>query len=122
MPRSPNPKSKTIRLVLIAKPFQEESIRAFKEIVARNGLIISDILFEKVDSFLKQHNWPPGNSQTILQTFIGKTKKKCYFCEGRFPTLTKVKFISYLIAPVCNECLEKAQHQKQTVKKILGSV
>lgn len=118
MPRQPNPKSKTTRLVLVPKQGQEQSIRAFKEIIARNGLNISDILFEKVVSFLKQHNWPPGNSQTLLQTFIDEVKGKCFRCEGMFPVLVKVKFISGLVAPLCRECLEHDQ-DRGVIKKIL---
>jgi len=60
---------KTLRLVLIPKPGQEEKIKAFRELVRRNDLEISDILFQKVEEFLRQHNWPPGNSQTILPAF-----------------------------------------------------
>lgn len=69
MTRHADPKAKTQRLILNAKPEQEHKIRAFRELCARNQLSISDILFEKVEQFLKEHNWPPGNSQTILPIF-----------------------------------------------------
>ena len=69
MTKLPNHQAKTLRLVLIPKTGQEVKIRAFKELVARNGLQISDILFEKVDEFLREHNWPPGNSQTLMSVF-----------------------------------------------------
>ena len=70
MTRYADYKSKTIRLVLIPKPGEEEKIRAFKQLASRNGLKISRILFEKVEEFLKEHNWPPGNSQTVMTVFL----------------------------------------------------
>jgi hypothetical protein len=69
MPRKADYTAKTLRLTLCAKPGQEDKIRAFKELAARNDLEISDILFEKVEEFLKEHNYPPGNSQTLLSRF-----------------------------------------------------
>ena len=69
MPRRPDREAKTLQLALVPKPGQEEKIRAFKELIRRNGLEISDVLFEKVEQFLKEHNWPPGNSQTVLVAF-----------------------------------------------------
>ena len=69
MPRWPDRESKTIRLVVSPKLGEEEKVRAFKELIRRNGLRISDVLFEKVEEFLKEHNWPPGNSQTIIPSF-----------------------------------------------------
>lgn len=113
-----NPKAKTMRLVLVPKPGQEPAIRAFKEITARNGLQVSDILFEKVEEFLREHNYPPGNSQTILDSFIGTIKQKCFKCEGFYPSLVKVRFISGLEANVCSTCLEEYQ-LRNVVKKIL---
>ena len=84
MPRPADPKAKTLRLVLKAKPGQEEKIRGFKEICLRNGFEIGDILFKYgVENFLKEHHWPPGQSQTQLD-YAGKPKmlplyKTCKF-------------------------------------------
>ena len=72
--RKTDPKTKTLRLVLVGKEGQEEKIRAFRDIVARNNLCISTILFEKVENFLREHHWPPGNSQTIITSFSGEPK------------------------------------------------
>lgn len=74
MTKLPNHKSKTLRLVLVPKQDQETKIRAFKEIVARNGLCVSSILYEKVEAFLREHNYPTGNSQTLITVFSGKPK------------------------------------------------
>lgn len=81
MPRPANSKSKTTRVTLIAKPNQEVRVRAFKEICARNGISMSDILMEKVDAFLRAHNWPPGNSQTLMQVFLEPSKETLRKCK-----------------------------------------
>jgi len=75
MPRPPNKDAKIPRLVLVAKEGQEEKIKAFKEICARNEIHVSDILFEKVEAFLIKHNWPPGNSQTLIFNFAEQPVK-----------------------------------------------
>lgn len=75
MPRPPNPHAKSNRIVLKGNQEREVKIRAFKEICARNGLDMSKIVYEyAVERLLKEHNWPPGNSQTILASFGVQTK------------------------------------------------
>lgn len=71
--RQPNHKSKTNRLVLTGRDEERERINAFKELCARNNLKVRDVLMEKVDNFLRQHNWPPGNSQTVITSFSKQT-------------------------------------------------
>lgn len=81
MPRPPNPKSKTIQLILkCVNEHEAVRVRACKEICARNGIKIKDVLMQGVDSFLRKHNWPPGNSQTQMTTFVERQlveKRKC---------------------------------------------
>lgn len=110
MPTVAKPDAKTKRLVLIPKPGQEIKITAFKEICARNGIQISDVLFEKVEAFLKEHNWPPGNSQTLLGVFPQEAAApKCYICKGE-----AVAMVVYIKTgktyPLCHkhkqDCLE----------------
>ena len=122
MPRPPDPKSKGQQVYLKAKPGEETKIRAFKEICARNSIRVRDVLMEKVDAFLREHNWPPGNSQTVLEVFIGDVQHKCYRCKGMFPTLTEVEFISGLKAGLCGSCLEQEQAKGPycTIKRILA--
>jgi len=72
MPRPPKLQPKSNRIVLIPKPDQEEMLRGFREIHARNGLSMSDTLFACVEAFLKKHNWPPGQSQTQLVDAFGE--------------------------------------------------
>jgi len=116
IPKPPNPKSKTLRLVLIPKNGQDDKIRAFKEICARNNKEISDILFEKVEEFLRKHNWPPGNSQTIL---VPKQLLKCGLCNECFKHVWRVKYLSGKIIPSCKVCIEK-KREKDLIRKVLG--
>lgn len=71
MPRSPDPKTKTQQAYLRAKNLDEQAkIKAVKEICARNGdLQVRDVILKGFEQFLKEHNWPPGNSQTVLVSF-----------------------------------------------------
>ena len=75
MPRPPNPKSKTSQYVMGIKTEWETEFRAMKEICARNGLKLNEEIYERaVRSFLRDHDWPPGNSQTVLPSFGVQTK------------------------------------------------
>jgi len=125
LPKPPDPKGKSNRLVLAASPEQEIYVRAFKEIVARNGLTIRDILFEKaVLPFLKEHNWPPGNSQTVLPKFGLTDKKRCFRCKGEFESLIRVLYKSGRILGTCRNCLEGEEKKGtySTVKRVLGVI
>jgi hypothetical protein len=86
MPRPIDPKGKTARLVLAPRSDQETKVRAFREICIRNKISISDELFKRVDEFLKEHHWPPGNSQVLMKEFlptpVGLVKPlQCHFCK-----------------------------------------
>jgi len=86
MPRPPNPHAKTKRLVLEGT-IEEESvrIRAFKKICVADGLQMKKELLDLLDFWLKKHNWPPGNPQTLLHSFGVQTKitQQCQYpnCE-----------------------------------------
>lgn len=71
MPRNPNPDTKDQQAYIRAKTTEEKTkIKAAKEICARNPeLNIRSVLLEGIEAFLKKHNWPPGNSQTVLPGF-----------------------------------------------------
>jgi len=109
VPRSPDPNSKSERLVLSGKPEQSTRIRAFKEIVARNPeLTINKVLMEKVDEFLRKHNWPPGNSQTVLQVFTVERKEGCQFAERKRDTQTFCGLKEYwMLESECAKCEKK---------------
>lgn len=120
MVRPPNPQSKTLRLVLAAKNGEGDKIRAVKEICARNRITISSVLMKYgVNYFLKLHHWPPGNSQTILETYGSETKRECYFCHEMKTKLVRVEFISGLKRSVCPECLRVDQEGKGLVRRTL---
>jgi len=74
-----------------------------------------------VDVFLAKHNYPPGNSQTVLGSYGVTHKLKCARCGKLFDHLFKTEFISGLVADYCKECLER-EKRKTTVKKVFGVV
>jgi hypothetical protein len=125
MPRTADAAGKTNRLILEGRPDQAIEIRTFKEIAARNGLSISEILFEKaVIPFLHEHNWPPGNSQTVMTKYTTPSPKKCGVCGQENVHLLKVEYISGLVMPTCDSCLAKnrAKRRFSTVKRVLGVI
>lgn len=71
MPKPPNLKSN--RIVLEGN-IEEENIRirAFKEICQRNNIPYREEILRRIDHFLREHNWPPGNSQTQIVKFVEK--------------------------------------------------
>ena len=118
MPRPPDPKSKFPQLIIKASNIeQEKKIRGAKEIVARNHLTMIDIL----EPFLKEHRWPPGNSQTLLERFGLELSLICFRCHKNFKHLIRVEYISGAIGHSCKECLKKDQ-LKRVVKKVMGNV
>ena len=75
MPRRPEPNSKSVQLILRAKPGQEEKIRWFKNWCLINGESYSTILYQKVEEWGELHGFPDGHSQTTLsQVTSGKIK------------------------------------------------
>jgi hypothetical protein len=122
MPRKPDAKSRS-PLVLRVKPEWEIQVRAFKELCGRNGIEYSKELFERgVLGFLRDHNWPPGNSQTRMKDFVQTQLKECFFCKKPNKVLFRVEYISGLIAPTCRDCLDekKRKGRSSTVKRVIG--
>ena len=116
VPRKPNlhsGKSITIHAKTIS---DEERIRAFKEIHARNfDLEIQTTVMEAVNRFLAKHHYPPGNSQTLL---FGETTKKCGECKEACKHLTLVECISGLRVWLCDQCLSLFQ-KRTVIKRVL---
>lgn len=92
MTRQTDPKSKLAQIIIRAKnPDEETKIRAMKEIIFRNPeLTITTSKNKKgegiklIERFLAAHNWPPGNSQTLMSSFTQtRITQKCDFpsCE-----------------------------------------
>lgn len=122
MPKPPNPESKGTKVTLSSKPEWVAEIRAFKEICARNGLSMSLELYKRgVRSFLRDHNWPPGNSQTSLSVFGVVTKTKCGLCNKLVGKVQRVEYASGSIIPSCDSCLNK-NRKRGLVKKVWGTL
>jgi len=117
MPTSPKPEAKTAQVCVKAKPGQEEFIRAFKELCLRNRLEMQGELMELIKSWLKTHNWPPGNSQTALKSFGFKKSIKCSRCGGSFNNVWRVETVGGVL-DLCKSCLEWCR-KKQLDKKVL---
>ncbi|MBS7635795.1 hypothetical protein KEJ37_00375 [Candidatus Bathyarchaeota archaeon] len=123
MTRLPNVNVGKSLTVHAKTPEEEEKIRAFKELHSRNpDLTIHDTIMECVRQFLAKHNYPPGNSQTVLTAFVGQPVEKCFRCGNTFHSLIKVQFVSGLRAGLCRKCfeMEKAKGPYCTIKKVLG--
>ena len=83
MPTVAKPNAPTKQIVAKPKPEWITEFTAFKEICARNQLSMSEEIYERaIKVFLRDHHWPPGNSQTLLAGFQEKhTIPKTVFCE-----------------------------------------
>lgn len=118
MPRPPNPNAKFIRIVMDGKPEEEGEIKAFKEICARNGIKVRDVMMPAVRDFLRKHNWPPGNSQTVLEAFGAKKQMECWRCHEILPHLNLVEFISGITKPVCKKCEDYCRAHRTFVRVV----
>lgn len=116
MPRRPKLNSGKSLTIHAKNPSDIERIKAFKEIHARNfDLEIQGTMMEAVNRFLAKHNYPPGNSQTLL---FQETLKKCGKCKQEVKHLTLVEYISGSLAWLCDQCVLLEQ-KRTVVKKIL---
>lgn len=123
--RQANPKAGKSLTIHAGTPAEEEKIKAFKELHARNpDLQIQKTVMDCVDTFLAKHNWPPGNSQTQLSTFGAKNTLRCQSytgCRKIVPFLHKTEYASGVIENICDECLAIVRSQN-CVKKEWGIV
>jgi hypothetical protein len=71
MTRQPDPNSKSSRVVLVAKPGQEQTVKSFKELCRRDHIEVNEALIGLVQEFLQRHNYPPGNPQLQLTQYDG---------------------------------------------------
>ena len=74
MPRQPNPKSDEQIIVRAKNEAERQKIKAFKEVCVLDGLAQKSEILSLLELFLRQHNYPPGNPQTSLQSFGVQTK------------------------------------------------
>ncbi len=91
--------------------------KAFKIICLREDVSIS----EKIEAFIARYIavHQKGNPQLNLDPFIEDIKAKCFNCEGFYPSLIRVKFVSGLVANICKECLEE-KRGRGLVKKVIA--
>jgi hypothetical protein len=95
----------------------------FKQICTREGDSASEKIREFIERYVIVHSG--GNPQLRIDKFTGKIDSKtCFFCQGHFPQLYKVKYASGLVAPTCQTCLDqnKAKGTFSTVKRVLGLI
>ena len=123
MPRPPNPNSKTSQIIIKPRPEWETEFRAMKEICARNGLALNKEIYERaVRPFLRDHNYPPGNSQTMLRRFGVELSLVCFRCGKKFRTLRRVEYISGVVGHSCEECLRKDKLKRVVKNDRLGII
>jgi len=117
VPRKPNLHSGKSITFHAKTPAHEEKIRAFKEIHARNFDLEMQVTFmESVDRFLAKHNYPPGNSQTLL---FQETSKKCGKCQQEVKHLTLVEYVSGSQEWLCEGCVI-LQKNRSVFKRVLA--
>ena len=75
-----------------------------------------DTVMDAVNKFLAKHNYPPGNSQTLL---FQETLKKCAQCNREFKHLILVEYISGEREWLCSKCLV-LQQKRTVVRKVLA--
>lgn len=79
----------------------------FKSIAKREGASSSDLIREFIARYVMVHE--PGNPQLMLQSFIGKPEKQCFFCQTLKQPLVRTRFRSGLVAEVCPTCLREKE-------------
>jgi len=98
-------------------------LKTFKQICQREDESMSRKIEQYIARYVAVHS--SGNPQLHITKYLGKTQRKtCFFCQGRFPQLYKVKYVSGLVAPTCKVCLDenKAKGPFSTVKRVLGLI
>lgn len=97
--------------------------KTFKQICAREDSNVSTKIEEFMARYISVHS--EGNPQLRIDRFAGSMKEgTCFFCQGRFRHLFRVKYVSGLIALTCEVCLKqnKAKGTFSTVKKVMGVI
>jgi len=85
VPRKPDPGTDEQQAYIRGKNEEEKKkIKAVKEICARNNIEVRDVLMIGIDKFLRDHHWPPGNSQTVLPVFDVKPALPQLMCGLAF--------------------------------------
>ena len=84
----------------------EITLKELKQILKREGKSFSEWIREYAERYVAVHSG--CNPQLRIDKFTGKIDSKtCFFCQGHFPQLYKVKYASGLVAPTCQTCLDQ---------------
>ena len=97
----------------------QDKVEEAQKILERENSSLSQFCVAKLEEYANLHR--EGNPQTLISRFGAEPSLTCYRCQNKFPSLTRVEYISGLVAHVCPECL-KLDKQKRLVKKMLGTV
>ena len=82
MPRQPDLKNKTNRLVYVPSDCSENKLAMdAKALCIQDGITIRDLLSEALTLVFKVHHWPPGNPQLTLQTSLELSEKVRVRCK-----------------------------------------
>ena len=93
----------------------------FDRICEREGENRSQKIREFIERYVIVHD--EGNPQMQIMKFMEEAKlRECFFCRGHFDKLWKVEYVSGLVAPTCEDCLNRnrAKGTFSTVKKVRG--
>jgi len=96
-------------------------LETFDEICLREGSNHSEKIREFIERYVIVHD--EGNPQLMLVKFMEEAKlRECFFCRGHFDKLWKVEYASGLVAPTCEDCLNRNRGKGSfsTVKKVRG--
>lgn len=103
---------KSIRSFAVELPLWVE----FLKICKREKESASQKLTTYIARYVAVHEL--GNPQLFLERWTKTTEQTCFNCQGIFPNLLKVRFISGLEALICPECLKDKQKHR-LIKRIL---
>jgi len=107
MTRQPNSKSKTFQIVVKARDENERvRIQGFKELCMRDGLVMNDVLMDKIGEVLKSHHWPPGNPQMQLLTAEKKVGACRFALRERRGQVWCGKRRFWMFPSECEKCLK----------------
>lgn len=110
-----NPKTRT------SWYYEKKALLKFQEICSREGVSMNAKLCEFADRYITVHDL--GNPQLRIDKYAQGVPKgqTCFFCQGHYPNLKKVEFISGLVALTCPTCLGQKSNAR-TVKRVLGVI
>ena len=81
---------------------------------------------KKLEEFMRRYIdvHGEGNPQMRLDRYGALPTHECFFCQARVEPIFRVKYVSGLVAPTCQVCLDqnKEKGPYSTVKKVMGVI